>query len=459
MTVATRRLVALPLIVVGLAALALLMRPDDDRLTVRAAFENINGLTEGAEVKVDGAQVGTVSDLELRDDHVVVSMELGGETGRVGRDARAAIKPKNLLGAKVVDLEPGNSAQELAGAVIPTSRTSTPIDLDNVLDALDSSTRVRLRILIAEFGRSLAGRGTDVAELLDVAPRSLDQIATLIREVGSGNDQLSGLLAETDRLVAAVEPEKRSLQLVIDRAMTTLRATGDRRAELGELLDEASPTLVQLRGSLRRLSTTASALEPAATGLRRTAAPLDGALAQLEQVEPSAVATLDTAKQVSAPLDRLLERVAPLTRDLVPTSRQLARTADDADGATSVLDRAIVDTVATLEGWSRVVQTRDAAGHMFRASLSLSSDLAKALLDAYVRPTRRGSKKKEPTRSAKPIPERLPQLTETPTPAPAGPALPKLPQLPKLPIVPKVVEQLPETVDGVTDVLDFLLGP
>ncbi len=70
-------------------------------------------------------------------------------------DASAKIRPRIFLeGNFFVDLAPGSAgAQELdEGATIPASRTTTPVQFDQVLSALKSDTRNDLRQVFTEVG-------------------------------------------------------------------------------------------------------------------------------------------------------------------------------------------------------------------------------------------------------------------------------------------------------------------
>src|SRR5262245_22294259 len=75
---------------------------------VRAQFENVAGLNEGADVRVGGIHKGTVKKIELPkqpDGKVTVLMELQSATRDVVRkDSKASIKSEGLLGDKYVEI-------------------------------------------------------------------------------------------------------------------------------------------------------------------------------------------------------------------------------------------------------------------------------------------------------------------------------------------------------------------
>jgi len=105
------------LLVIGIFLLGnkeALFRPT---FTVKAYFSNIEGLRNGAPVRLGGIDVGSVKDIEIVKDttgRVVVSMRLINEIQRfIRKDTRASIETEGLVGNKVVILEIGSSTADL----------------------------------------------------------------------------------------------------------------------------------------------------------------------------------------------------------------------------------------------------------------------------------------------------------------------------------------------------------
>src|SRR6201981_3085207 len=73
-------------------------------------------------------------------------------------DATAKIRPRIFLeGNWFVDLQPGSpSAPTLSsGAPLPVTHTATPVQLDQVLNALNTDTRANLQNFLIGFGEGL----------------------------------------------------------------------------------------------------------------------------------------------------------------------------------------------------------------------------------------------------------------------------------------------------------------
>ena len=69
-------------------------------------------------------------------------------------------RPQSLIGEYYLDCLPGTAPEKLRpGARIPVQQTATPVQLDQVLTALQSDTRADLKILLREYGKALDGAG------------------------------------------------------------------------------------------------------------------------------------------------------------------------------------------------------------------------------------------------------------------------------------------------------------
>jgi len=104
---------------------------------VKAEFENVSGLNEGADVRVGGIHEGAVRKIELPDKpdgKVTVLMDLERATHEVvKKDSVAAIKSEGLLGDKYVEVSFGSrEAEQLKGG--ETLSSEPPLDISDLLN-------------------------------------------------------------------------------------------------------------------------------------------------------------------------------------------------------------------------------------------------------------------------------------------------------------------------------------
>jgi phospholipid/cholesterol/gamma-HCH transport system substrate-binding protein len=87
--------------------------PEGLRLT--ASFDRIDGLTVGADVRIAGVKVGSVSDSRIDPQRFAAVLTLAVDRSlRLPTDTSAEITSEGLLGGKYVSLVPGGSEQMLA---------------------------------------------------------------------------------------------------------------------------------------------------------------------------------------------------------------------------------------------------------------------------------------------------------------------------------------------------------
>src|SRR5690606_26092193 len=83
-------------------------------------------ISPGDGVTIAGIQVGTVEDVRLNGNHVVVEMDVDSDV-ELGADTIASIKLTTLLGSRYLELRPAGS-NPLTDHRIPLSNTVVPYD-------------------------------------------------------------------------------------------------------------------------------------------------------------------------------------------------------------------------------------------------------------------------------------------------------------------------------------------
>ena len=381
-TTRSRALVVGSLATAAVAVVLVLRDGDDGGYVVRAEFRDAAGLRVHSDVKIGGVPAGRVRAIELTArDTAMVTMRLEGGGVPIGAGATAEARPVNLLGEKYVDLDGGDLARARpSGTTIPLRRTSAPVELDQVIDTLDPTTRGRLRILINEAGIGLRGRAADFNAVLDRMPRSLRETDQLLGDVVADRDRLSRLAVQGDRVLASLEGRRDDLSGVVDAAQRALAVTATAREDLGRTLDAAPGALRQARSTLGALRTASLRLGPAAAELRRTAGPLTGALERLPRLADDAAPTLRVARQVAPAIRKLGDDATPSVRRLATPARELERFSTVLAPFAGTLERQVAPLIGVFEGWTRTIQTRDAAGHLFRTEAVPNDELLARLV-------------------------------------------------------------------------------
>jgi phospholipid/cholesterol/gamma-HCH transport system substrate-binding protein len=107
--------------------------PMTDGIALSAAFDRVDGLNQGADVKIGGVKVGTVTGLAIdpQSFQAVATMRVRADL-RLPRDSSAEIQSEGLLGGKYISLVPGG-ADALLGDGGRITETQGSISLESLL--------------------------------------------------------------------------------------------------------------------------------------------------------------------------------------------------------------------------------------------------------------------------------------------------------------------------------------
>jgi ABC-type transporter Mla subunit MlaD len=339
-----------PWIVIGIVREA----TDDDtqgQYLVRGVFDNASTLVQGEDVKVAGAPVGIVSDMDVTDDNkaaVVLRIDNDDFTP-FKEDASCTIRLQGLIGERFVECEPGSAgAKQLAQIdegdgkgerLLPVENTSSPVDLDLLNDIMRLPYRERFAILLNEFGTGLAGRGVELNEVIHRANPALRETEDVIRILARQNRALARLAENSDRALAPLARERRRVSDFIVKANETGEASAERQADIRRGIHLLPQFLRELRPLMADLET----FDNQGTPLLRDLGSAAPALGRLIVAQGN----LATAGRESFPsLGDALERGRPALIAADPLIKNLGRFAkyakpvsQDLDALTASLDR------------------------------------------------------------------------------------------------------------------------
>src|SRR3954452_2141811 len=307
---------------------------------VHAVFESANSIRPNSPVRIAGVNVGKVKKIERQDgtDAAVVTMEINKKGLPIHKDATMKIRPRIFLeGNFFVDLKPGTPSTPTIGDddTLPITQTSTPVQLDQVLTALQSNTREDLKRLLDGYGTALTyepsyaadtqadrdARGQSAAESLNDATKTA---APALRDVSIVNNaflgtephDLSGLIAGLGQVTKALDKNESQLQDLVTNFNTTMAAFASEdenlRSTIHQLpgtLQTASSTLTHLNAAFPNTRAFAREILP---GVRETPASIAASLPWIEQ-----------AHKLVGP-----NELGGLTKELQPATASLARVVD-----------------------------------------------------------------------------------------------------------------------------------
>jgi phospholipid/cholesterol/gamma-HCH transport system substrate-binding protein len=275
---------------------------------------------QGQTVRVAGVRVGDVADVDYDDGTAVVTMDIDRKFLPVYRDATVLLRPTTGLKDMFLELDPGTpSAGEYDdGDAIPVANTAPDVNLDEILEALDSDTQAYLRLLLTGAGGGLENNGENLGELLGSLGPINKGLARLNGEVAKRKENLARLVHNMNTFFGRVGQEDAEIAAVIDSSNSALSAIAGEDLDVRRATGLLGPTLRDTRIALAETNDLATILKPALADLRpfaRRLKPINESLGRLAR------ATRSDIKHRIRPFVRAAREPV---RDLRPASKSLA---------------------------------------------------------------------------------------------------------------------------------------
>ena len=363
---------------------------------VRAIFDDAGNLIPGENVKIDGVKVGTVSTVTPTPQAkaaVVINIENPGFQD-FRADANCEIRPQSLIGEKYVDCKPTQprvegtplppalrkipGGQEGAGEyLLPVQNTSSPVDVDLLGDIQRLPERERFTLILNELGAGLAGRGSDLNEVVKRANPALRELDRVLEILANENHVLSKLAVDSDQALAPLARVRGRVADFITQANTVSQAGAATRGSLARNLALFPPFLEQLGPALERVQRFAEQTTPAFTNLEVAAPGIDKTFTSLPAFSSSTEKFFEnlgqTAKATGPALNGvrpLLKRLERLGKAAVPFTdnfAQLFESLRETGGLERIMDFIFLGT-GSANGY-------DSLGHFLRAEAAANACL------------------------------------------------------------------------------------
>jgi ABC-type transporter Mla subunit MlaD len=243
-----------------------------------AVFQTSNSLRLDSPVRIAGVNVGKVTKIEREKDSdlVRVTMEIQDTGLPIHSDATAKIRSRIFLeGNFFVDLTPGTpQASNIGdGDTIPVTQTSTPVQLDQLLTALQTNDREYLQDLLKGLGGGLTRKpsaaddsdqdkivkGKTAAEALNdslnYAPGATKNAALVNTALlGTEPHDLSKLIAGLNKTTGALATNEEQLKDLITNFNRFFAAFAAEEQNLSRSVRLLAPTIEHAHSSLTHLN-------------------------------------------------------------------------------------------------------------------------------------------------------------------------------------------------------------
>lgn len=226
-----------------------------DQKRITAYFSRAVGVYAGSDVQVLGVRVGAVESVTPRGNRVEVVFTLDDEVG-IAPGTKAVVVAPSVVSDRYVQLtDLSRGGPVIAdGAVIPESRTATPVELDELYDSLNT--------LVSALGPNGSNADGALSELLDTGAANLEgngaafnesvrNFAEAARTLSGSAGDLFGTVDELQKftsMLAANDDKVRGVNTQLDQVWRTLSADRD---ELGSALSTLASALADIQAFIR----------------------------------------------------------------------------------------------------------------------------------------------------------------------------------------------------------------
>jgi ABC-type transporter Mla subunit MlaD len=292
-------------------------------------LDNAFGLTEGAELRAAGVNVGSIKRLRVDKEtaHALVDVEVQRDDfGDLRTDATCSIEPQSLIGEYFLDCQPGTSKRRLPeNGTIPVDQTTGTIPPDLVASVMQRPQREQLGFILAELGAGFAARGPDLNRIIRRAIPALRETDRVLKILADNRRTLVALNRDADTVLARLADNRRDVRRFVSEARDTATISAGRRAELADTIRRLPAFLRELRPTLADLGTVADKQTPALQDLRASAGDLTTLLNRLGPFADAATPAVDALGEAS----RLGTRAVAPARKTVQAASKLGQTAKD----------------------------------------------------------------------------------------------------------------------------------
>jgi phospholipid/cholesterol/gamma-HCH transport system substrate-binding protein len=411
----TRRVIIAAALVAAVVVVVLLVSgggsSSNSGYLVRAVFDNGAFMVTGEQVRVAGANVGTIESVDVSMPGDTVAYRDGKPVAVPGKaiivmnisdpgfqdfrsDASCQIRPQSLIGEKFVDCRPtlprapGSPAPPAlkqipagqAGAgeyLLPLGSNGTSVDPDLINDIQTLPYAQRFRLIFNELGAGLAGRGDDLEVVVKRANPVLRDVDRLFGILSSQRDRLAQLASDSDTILKPLARERAHVAGFFTNSGAAAQASSERGPQLEEALQKFPTFLREFRLTMRSLQGFSDAATPVFSDLGKAAPALTDAtrtLTPFSEATTVALKSLGATGEASGPIFAEADPVVRKARDVaksgvIPTT-ELAKlfTNIKQTGGWNGLVELIYNTTASINGF-------DQYGHFGRTLVTLSNCL------------------------------------------------------------------------------------
>ncbi|WP_116200537.1 MlaD family protein [Amycolatopsis circi] len=284
--------------------------------TVGVLLGSATNVVKGGSVLINGFPSGSVADISVRDGKAYVQLALDGDHVPLHAGAKVTVAWKALLGERLVEVHDGpeSNATIPSGGML-TGTMDQPMELDQVLNALDPATRAHLSSLVNGLNSTVSGNEQNIQATVKSAGPALTSLGAVLKALGSDGPAIKNLVTTLDQMTGTLAARDKDVRGVLDDLSRTTALTAQQHQQLSAALqklpaviDKANGTLGDVPGVADKAVPLLQDLQPATEKLPSVAKNLKPVFQDLRPLVAELRPTLDSAKTLLGYTPGLLDQ-------------------------------------------------------------------------------------------------------------------------------------------------------
>jgi phospholipid/cholesterol/gamma-HCH transport system substrate-binding protein len=303
------------------------LRPE--AYNIEIAFPEATGLQKNLDVRASGITIGKVREVSVDKptSRTLAKLAIDSEYAPLPSDMKAILRTKTLLGETFVELTPGTSGAPkiFDGGRLADGQVAETIELDEIFQTYDPTTRKAIQLWQQELGRAVRGRGESLNNALGQLPEFTDSGSDLLEVLYRQENAVRGLFRDTGEVYEALTQDEGQLSNLIQNSHALFSQTSDQRENLAEafrifptFLEESRLTLNRLEDFSRHAEPLVRDLQPVARELRPTIVSLRSLAPSLNTYFRGFDRQIDVSERSLPALKEIVDETVPLFRSLGP---------------------------------------------------------------------------------------------------------------------------------------------
>ncbi len=269
---------------------------------INVSFPNAQDLATQADVRIAGVTVGKVvsTKLDPQGNRTMATLQLQTQYTPIRKDTRAILRTKTILGETYVQLIPGQpNAPPLAdGGTLPRSQVIPTVQLSDIFNALDPTTRHAFQVWQQELAQAVSGNDQNLNDVLGNLPSFAADATDILQVLDVQHTAVVSLVQNGGTVFGALGADQTALRNLITSAETTFATTAANNNKLAQTFQVFPTFLNETKATMAKLQAFSVNTDPL--------------IKELDPVAQQLAPTLHSVQLLSPPLRHLFTNLGPL---------------------------------------------------------------------------------------------------------------------------------------------------